>query len=72
MGEIGGMTVLALKPGDWTVMVRSEATAEPRAASSPLDRLYAADGIRRNRRRLTICNPCCALRWKDSTLIRGA
>jgi hypothetical protein len=39
MGEIGGMTVLALKPGDWTVMVRSEATAEPRAASSPLDRL---------------------------------
>jgi hypothetical protein len=39
MAEIGGMTTLAVAPGDWTVMVRHEDGAGSRAASSPLDRL---------------------------------
>jgi hypothetical protein len=39
MAEVGGMTTLAVEPGDWTVVVRHEEAAGSRAASSPLDRL---------------------------------
>ena len=39
MAAIGGMTKLAVKPGDWTLVVRPEETAESPAASSPLDGL---------------------------------
>ena len=39
MAEIGGMTMLAGDPGDWTVVVRHEEAAASRAESSPLDRL---------------------------------
>jgi hypothetical protein len=39
MAEIGGMTTLALEPGDWTVTVRPAEASASQAASSPLDRL---------------------------------
>ena len=39
MADIGGMTTLAVEPGDWTVVVRPEEAAESRVANSPLDRL---------------------------------
>ena len=39
MAQIGGMTRLAVEPGEWTVVVHPEPTGEPRAAGSPLDRL---------------------------------
>jgi hypothetical protein len=38
MAEIGGMTMVALETGNWTVVVRPEEPAESPAPSSPLDR----------------------------------
>jgi hypothetical protein len=39
MAEIGGMTTLAVEPGEWVVAVHPEPPAEPAATRSPLDRL---------------------------------
>ena len=39
MAEVGGMTTLAVPPGDWTIMVRHEDGGGSRPPSSPLDRL---------------------------------
>jgi hypothetical protein len=39
MADIGGMTRLAVEPGEWTVVVHPERAAGRRAAGSPLDRL---------------------------------
>jgi hypothetical protein len=39
MAAIGGMTRLDVEPGDWTLVIRPEESAESGAASSPLDRL---------------------------------